>query len=83
MVDSMVKKKKHIEMDNNLNPHDPMTAFGYIVVSSLLAAIGWITVKDAQFFITFMASVVSCVAGLMAIRYYYFATNEKKKNLNP
>jgi hypothetical protein len=61
-------------------PHD----FSYPIsaaLSLLSVVIAWISLRDAQIVIAIIASVVAIVSGLFAVRYYYYATKEKKKNL--
>jgi membrane associated rhomboid family serine protease len=55
--------------------------FGGFLISFLSAILAWISIKDAQVIVAFCASVVAIISGVMAIRYYYFATKEKKQNL--
>jgi hypothetical protein len=63
-------------MDNNSN-----VEFGHLslVVSILTGIISWIGTIDVSEFIKSTAGVVAIAAGIMAIRYYYFATIKARK----
>mgnify|MGYP000843959858 FL=1 len=43
--------------------------------------ISFITIKDAQVIVGFVASGIAIISGIMAIRYYWLAGNEKRRNL--
>ena len=43
--------------------------------------ISFITIKDAQVVVGFIASGIAIISGIMAIRYYWLAGNEKRRNL--
>lgn len=63
-------------MDNNNS-----LEFGHasLMISILTGIVSWIGTIDVGEFIKNAAGIVSFAAGLMAIRYYYFATIKAKK----
>jgi len=48
------------------------------IISSVLS---WITLINAQYFLSFSLTILGIVSSIFAIRYYYFAAEEKKKQL--
>lgn len=48
----------------------------------LLNVISWITLVDAQYFVSFIATILGAISAIFVIRYYYYAGNEKKNNVN-
>ena len=62
-------------MDNNYTAYGG-TSLSVSFVSVILLFIG--SVPDG---VKVVAGIVSIIAGLMATRYYYYATKEKKQNL--
>lgn len=63
-------------MDNNHNVEN-----GHIsaLVSILSATFAWIASHDISEMIKGIAGMVAIVSGIMAIRYYYYATIKAKK----
>ena len=61
-------------MDNNSH-HAPLLNMIISIVTTFLT---WITYADAQYLMSFMLSIVGIVSGLFALRYYYYAGNEKR-----
>jgi uncharacterized membrane-anchored protein len=51
------------------------------IVSIFSTMIAWISIKDAQTMITFIASCIAAGSGLLAARYYWFAAKEKKDSI--
>jgi len=47
-----------------------------------LNVISWITLVDAQYFVSFIATILGAISAIFVIRYYYYAGNEKKHNAN-
>lgn len=52
-----------------------------LLVSIISAIFAWISIQNAQVLLGFAASIVAIGSGGMAIRYYYYATKEKKQNI--
>jgi len=48
------------------------------IISSILS---WVTLINAQYFLSFSLTILGIVSSIFAIRYYYFAAEEKKKQL--
>lgn len=48
------------------------------IISSILS---WVTLINAQYFLSFTLTIMGIVSSVFAIRYYYFAAEEKKKQL--
>jgi uncharacterized membrane-anchored protein len=65
-------------MDNNGTPGSGLVASIVSVFSGIMA---WISLKDTQVIITIIAGMVGIASGIFAIRYYIYATREKKQNL--
>lgn len=55
---------------------------GYTMLSILSGMLSWVTLANAQYMISFTASIVALASGLMALRYYYYAGNHKRNQLN-
>jgi hypothetical protein len=55
---------------------------GYTLISIFSGVLSWITLADAQYAISFTASMIAMISGIMALRYYYYAGNEKRNQLN-
>lgn len=66
-------------MDNN-HTH-PLLGVLYLIVSIFGTIYAWVSIIALKDLIGIVAGFISTGAGIMAIRYYYFATKEKKKNL--
>ena len=45
------------------------------VISSIIA---WFALKDAQSILAIIASLIAIGSGIMAMRYYHYATKEKR-----
>ncbi len=52
-----------------------------LLVSIISAIFAWISIQNAQVLLGFAASIDAIGSGGMAIRYYYYATKEKKQNI--
>lgn len=57
--------------------HSPLMNTFFVVLSTIL---GWISLVNAQYILSFILTLAGLVNVIMAIRYYYYAGNEKKKN---
>ena len=54
---------------------------GYTILSIFSGILSWVTLANAQYFISFLASIIALMSGIMALRYYYYAGNEKRNQL--
>lgn len=61
--------------------HSMAKALGSAILSGLSTMIAWISLKDAQVYVTLGASLFAIISGGFAARYYWYATKEKKENL--
>jgi hypothetical protein len=62
-----------MEINNNA------PAFSALTITSTI--LSWVTLFNAQYFLSFVLTIVGIVSGIFAIRYYYFAGELKKKQL--
>ena len=62
-------------MDNH--QHSPFSIF-VTIFSSILS---WLTLLNAQYLMSFVLTCIGIVSGIFAIRFYYYAGNEKKEIL--
>ncbi len=62
---------------NHSNSHYPILSVFTSIFSTMLA---W-SIKDVQVYASLSATLVAIASGILAIRYYWFAGNEKKKKL--
>ena len=53
----------------------------YFLGSILFNVITWITLVQAQYFVSFITTVLGAISAVFVIRYYYYAGNEKKRIL--
>ncbi len=60
--------------------NNPISAAFY-ACTSIFSAIMAITLSNVQAIATLVASGIAIVSGILAIRYYHFATKEKKINI--
>ena len=60
-------------MENN--NHAPITT---MILTILTTILGWITLLDAQYVMSFVLTCIGIISGVMAIRYYYHAGNSAK-----
>lgn len=63
---------------NSGDQFSPGTALISSVQAILSVTLAWISIRDAQVFIAILASIVACISGFLAARYYYYAGQEKK-----
>jgi hypothetical protein len=64
-------------MEHHANNNAPALS----LLSILSSILSWISLAEAQYLLSFGVTLIGIVSGLMAIRYYYYAGNEKKQNL--
>lgn len=62
---------------NQTNSHYPILSVITSILSTMLA---W-SIKDVQVYASLFATLVAIISGVLAIRYYWFAGNEKKRKL--
>jgi hypothetical protein len=65
-------------MDNHPNPQSA-TGFAYSVLSIMAAVFARVTLDDAKAWTSFFASLIALASGVMAVRYYYYATKKVKQ----
>jgi len=53
----------------------------FTFMSILSSILSWVTLINAQYFLSFTLTILGIVSSIFAIRYYYFAAEEKKKQL--
>jgi len=63
------------KMDINNNNHAPVQT----MITIFTAIFSWITLVDAQYILSFCLTLAGIVNVMFAIRFYYYAGNEKKK----
>jgi hypothetical protein len=51
------------------------------IVSGSSAYFAWVSFLDAKDIAGFIAAIIACLSGIFAIRYYHYATLEKKANI--
>lgn len=61
-----------------INNHD--NHFLGVLLSIGSGILSWLSLHDAQYLISFLASVIALISGILAMRYYWYAGNEKKNN---
>lgn len=54
---------------------------GYTILSIFSGMLSWITLANAQYLVSFGASVIALASGVMALRYYWYAGNLKRHQL--
>jgi len=52
------------------------------ILSIFLNVISWLTLLNAQYLLSFTVTILGAISAIFAIRYYYYAGNEKKKILS-
>jgi hypothetical protein len=60
------------------NPQAPALSL-LSICSSILS---WISFAEAQYMLSFGATIIGILSGCFAIRYYYYAGNEKRNQIN-
>lgn len=66
-------------MDNNTNLENGNLTAG---MSILLGILTWATPENVEYGLKVLVAFGSISTAIMAVRYYYFATKEKKKRLS-
>jgi len=62
-------------MDNH--NHSPLS----IMLTIMTTFLSWFTLLNAQYFMSFILTCIGIVSGIFAIRFYYYAGNEKREIL--
>jgi len=62
-------------MDNH--NHSPFS----IMLTIMTTFLSWFTLLNAQYFMSFVLTCIGIVSGIFAIRFYYYAGNEKREIL--
>lgn len=62
-------------MDNH--NHSPMS----VLLTIMTTILSWLTLLNAQYFMSFVLTCIGIVSGVFAIRFYYYAGNEKREIL--
>jgi uncharacterized YccA/Bax inhibitor family protein len=68
-------KTTTLTMDNNHTT--PMS----MLVTLSTTILSWITLINSQYALSFLLTLIGIVSGCMAIRFYYYAGNEKRNKL--
>lgn len=61
-------------MENNNSPIS-------IILTIFATALSWLTLLNAQYLMSFILTCIGIVSGIFAMRFYYYAGNEKKQIL--
>jgi hypothetical protein len=64
---------------DNVNVGGEMPAVFNTALSIFSASFSLLTIQQVQAGVTLAASIIACISGIFAIRYYYYATKSKKK----
>ena len=62
-------------MDNQ--NHSPFS----VLLTIMTSLLSWFTLLNAQYFMSFVLTCIGIVSGVFAIRFYYYAGNEKREIL--
>lgn len=73
----MYQYKKHSIVSMENQHHTPFS----VLLTFATTILSWLTFYNAQFFMSFILTCIGIVSGLFAIRYYYYAGNEKRNKL--
>ena len=65
-------------METHGNHHTPALN---MVISLISTVLTWVTFYGAQYLLSFCLTVIGIISGLFAIRYYYYAGNEKRDKI--
>jgi hypothetical protein len=60
--------------------HQQAPAFSILSITS--SVLSWISFMEAQYLLSFGVSIIGILSGIFAIRYYYYAGNQKRNQLN-
>lgn len=52
-----------------------------IILTIFATALSWLTLLNAQYLMSFILTCIGIVSGIFAMRFYYYAGNEKKQIL--
>jgi hypothetical protein len=64
-----------------MNHYNSLKALAGAILSGMSTTLAWISLKDAQVYVTLGASAMAIISGGLAARYYWYAGKEKKQNL--
>lgn len=64
---------------DNLHGHGEVPAVFSTILSISTAGFSLLTIQQVQAGVTLTGSIIACISGLFAIRYYYYATKSKRK----
>lgn len=71
--------KLETPMDNNINVENGNVSAFFAIILGITT---WLTPQNVEYGLKILVAIGSIVTAIMAVRYYYFATLEKKKSLN-
>jgi hypothetical protein len=63
---------------DNVNVNGEAPAVLNTILSICSAGFSLLTIQQVQAGVTLAASIIACVSGIFAIRYYYYATKKKR-----
>jgi len=52
-----------------------------ILITLSTTILSWVTLYNAQYFLSFTLTIIGIISGVFAMRYYYYAGNEKRNKL--
>lgn len=52
-----------------------------VLLTIMTTILSWLTLLNAQYFMSFVLTCIGIVSGVFAIRFYYYAGNEKREIL--
>ncbi len=79
----LITKLKQIELEHNHHHHSPEMAVVSMIISLSSGFIAFVSMGTIQTIVPLVASGIAIMSGVMAIRYYWYATKEKKQNMKP
>ncbi len=68
-------------MNQNLETHSPVQAATYLCMAFITGFLGWINWTAMAEWFKFISFVISSIAGVMAITYYFYSIKEKKLSI--
>lgn len=57
--------------------HSPLS----VLLTIMTTILSWLTLLNAQYLMSFILTCIGIVSGIFAIRFYYYAGNEKREIL--
>jgi len=64
-----------------MDTHPQNNAPALSLISIMSSILSWISFAEAQYIVSLTVSLIGILSGIMAIRYYWYAGNEKRSNL--